>query len=173
MPGFPSMPGMSIEDISSMDMPGMEGKLGISMPPKSEDIMLVLELELDEEEKEEVCIEEEPMFIPPMFMLPIILLIMSSMPRLGICMPPPSMLPIGGIPPIMDGMPPIMGMLPPDIMVEEDEDELLDLKLEMVDPSGDCVVAAMLWLLAFSFFFTAVPSSVTKACDWAFMASLT
>ena len=25
----------------------------------------------------------------------------------------------------------------------------------------------------FSFFFTAVPSSVTKACDWAFMASLT
>merc|ERR1712193_283867 len=88
-------------------------------------------------------------------------------------MPPPNMLPIGGIPPIMDGMPPIMGMLPPDIMVEEDEDELLDLKLEMVDPSGDCVVAAMLWLLAFSFFFTAVPSSVTKACDWAFMASLT
>ena len=89
------------------------------------------------------------MFIPPMFMLPIILLIMSSMPRLGICMPPPSMLPMGGIPPIMDGMPPIMGMLPPDIMVEEDEDELLDLKLEMVDPSGDCVVAAMLWLLAY------------------------
>ena len=154
-----------MEDISSMDMPGMEGKpgisipriggmpmpkLGIPMPPKSEDIMLVLELELDEEEKEEDCIEEEPMFIPPMFMLPIILLIMSSMPRLGICMPPPSMLPIGGIPPIMDGMPPIMGMLPPDIMVEEDEDELLDLKLEMVDPSGDCVVAAMLWLLAYN-----------------------
>ena len=25
----------------------------------------------------------------------------------------------------------------------------------------------------FSFFFTAVPSSVTKACDWAFIASLT
>ena len=57
-------------------------------------------------------------------------------------------MPIGGIPPIMDGMPPIMGMLPPDIMVEEDEDELLDLKLEMVEPSGDWVVAAMLWLLA-------------------------
>ena len=144
-----------MEVISSMDMPGIDGKPGISIPriggipmpregipipPKSEDIMLVLELELEDEEKEEDCIDE-PMFMPHMFMLPIILLIISSMPRLGICMPPPIMLPIGG-------MPPIMGMLPPDIMVEEDEDELLDLKLEMVDPSGDWVVAAMLWLLA-------------------------
>ena len=141
--------------ISSMDMPGIDGKPGISIPriggipmpsegipipPKSEDIMLVLELELEDEEKEEDCIDE-PMFMPPMFILPIILLIISSMPRLGICMPPPNMLPMGG-------MPPIMGMLPPDIMVEEDDDELLDLKLEMVEPSGDWVVAAMLWLLA-------------------------
>ena len=146
--------------ISSMDMPGMDGKPGISIPriggipmpregipipPKSEDIMLVLELELEDEEKDEDCIDEPmfmpPMLMPPMFMLPIILLIISSMPRLGICMPPPSMLPMGG-------MPPIMGMFPPDIMVEEEEDELLDLKLEMVEPSGDWVVAAMLWLLA-------------------------
>ena len=104
--------------------------------------MLVLELELEDEEKEDDCIDE-PMFMPPMFILPIILLIISSMPRLGICMPPPSMLPIGGMPPIMG-----MGMLPPDIMVEEEEDELLDLKLEIVEPSGDWVVAAMLWLLA-------------------------
>ena len=107
--------------------------------------MLVLELELEEEEKDEDCIDEPmfmpPMLMPPMFMLPIILLIISSMPRLGICMPPPSMLPMGG-------MPPIMGMFPPDIMVDEEEDELLDLKLEMVEPSGDWVVAAMLWLLA-------------------------
>merc|ERR1719220_1195079 len=140
---------------------------GEGIPPKSEDIMLVLELELEDEEKEDDCIDE-PMFMPPMFILPIILLIISSMPRLGICMPPPSMLPIGGMPPIMG-----MVMLPPDIMVEEEEDELLDLKLEIVEPSGDWVVAAMLWLLAFSSFFTAVPSSVTKACDCAFMASLT
>ena len=146
-----------MEAISSMDMPGIEGKPGISIPriggipmpregipipPKSEDIMLVLELELEDEEKEDDCIDE-PMFMPPMFILPIILLIISSMPRLGICMPPPSMLPIGGMPPIMG-----MGMLPPDIMVEEEEDELLDLKLEIVEPSGDWVVAAMLWLLA-------------------------
>ena len=138
-----------MEDISSMDMPGIEGKPGISIPriggipmpkegicipPKSEDIILVLELELEDEEKDEDCIDE-PMFMPPifmfpMFMFPIILLIISSMPRLGICMPPPNMLPMGGIPPIM-------GMLPPDIMVEEEEDELLDLKLEIVEPSGD------------------------------------
>ena len=146
-----------MEAISSMDMPGIEGKPGISIPriggipmpregipipPKSEDIMLVLELELEDEENEDDCIDE-PMFMPPMFILPIILLIISSMPRLGICIPPPSMLPIGGMPPIMG-----MGMLPPDIMVEEEEDELLDLKLEIVEPSGDWVVAAMLWLLA-------------------------
>ena len=109
-------------------------KEGICIPPKSEDIILVLELELEDEEKDEDCIDE-PMFIPPifmfpMFMFPIILLIISSMPRLGICMPPPNMLPMGGIPPIV-------GMLPPDIMVEEEEDELLDLKLEIVEPSGD------------------------------------
>merc|ERR1719184_45166 len=156
MPGIDGKPGFSIPRIGGIPMP----REGIPIPPKSEDIMLVLELE--DEEKEEDCIDE-PMFMPPMFMLPMFMLpIISSMPRLGICMPPPSMLPMGG-------MPPIMGMLPPDIM----EEELLDLKLEMVEPSGDWVVAAILWLLAFSSFLTAVPSSVTKACDCAFMASLT
>merc|ERR1712223_1165082 len=77
--------------------------------------------------------------------------------------------------PPMPPIEPMEGIAPPpeDIMVEEEEDEEVDLKLEMVLPSSDCVVAAMLWLLAFSSFFTAVPSSVTKACDCAFMASLT
>ena len=183
------------EDISSMDMPGMLGKPGISMPrmggmpidregismppprlPKSLDIMLE-ELEV-EEEKDDFM--EEPMFIlpmfmlpmfmlpifmlpmpiPPMFMPPIILLIMSSMPSEGICMPP--------IMPCMGGMAP-----PLDIMVEEEEEEEEDWKLDTVEPSSDWVVAAMLWLEAFSSFFTAVPSSVTKAWDWAFIASLT
>merc|ERR1719510_2727700 len=84
-------------------------------------------------------------------------------------MPPPP--PIKLMPPIE----PMEGIAPPpeDIMVGEEEDEEVDLKLEIVLPSSDCVVAAMLWLLAFSSFFTAVPSSVTKACDCAFMASLT
>merc|ERR1712198_358575 len=147
MPGIDGKPGISIPRIGGIPMP----REGIPIPPKTADIMLVLELELEEEEKDEDCIDEPmfmpPMFMPPMFMLPIILL--------------------------MGGMPPIMGMFPPDIMVDEEEDELLDLKLEMVEPSGDWVVAAMLWLLAFSSFFTAVPSSVTKACDCAFIASLT
>merc|ERR1719429_62471 len=50
---------------------------------------------------------------------------------------------------------PMEGIAPPpeDIMDEE-----VDLKLEIVLPSSDCVVAAMLWLLAFSSFFTAAPS---------------
>jgi len=128
------------------------------------------ELEKEEDTMEDLDMEEEeePMEMDPMS--PIILLIMLSMSRLG--MPPP--------PPKRDGMPPpkpdIMrlppGMGPPeDIIVEEDEEEDVDLKLEVVDPSGDCVTAAMLWLLAFSSFFTAVPSSVTKAWLWAFMAS--
>merc|ERR1712079_780162 len=72
--------------------------------------------------------------------------------------------PIPPMPPIE----PMEGIAPPpeDIMVEEEEDEEVDLKLEMVLPSSDCVVAAMLWLLAFSSF-------VTKASDCAFIASLT
>ena len=74
----------------------------------------------------------EPMSMPPI--LDIILLIMSSMPRDFIS--PPIML---GIPmPPIPPMPPIMGMGPPeDIMVEEEDEEELDLKLEMVLPSSD------------------------------------
>merc|ERR1719323_1693731 len=68
-------------------------------------------------------------------------------------------------------MPPIMEDMSLDIMEEEEDEEELDLKLEMVEPSSDWVVAAMLWLLALSSFFTATPSSVTKAWLWAFMAS--
>merc|ERR1719150_1387973 len=92
---------------------------------------------------------------------------MSSMPR--DFMSPPIML---GMPIPIPPMPPIIGMGPPeDIMVEEEDEDELDLKLEMVEPSSDWVVAAMLWLLALSSFLTATPSSVTKAWLWAFMAS--
>jgi len=106
------------------------------------------ELENDEEEEDEnevlLDIELEPIeleliFIPPI--LDIILLIMSSMsPIFCICIP---------CPPIRLGIciPPIIGIGPPvpeDIMVEEEEDEEEDLKLEMVEPSSDWVVAAML-----------------------------
>merc|ERR1719295_1690948 len=92
-------------------------------------------------------------------MFDIILLIMSSMlepPPIKLMPPIPPMLPIE----------PMEGIAPPpeDIMVEEEEDDDVDLKLEIVLPSSDCVVAAMLWLLAFSSFFTAVPSSVFDSC---------
>merc|ERR1719187_2615906 len=100
-----------------------------------------------------LCMLFEPMFIEPM--LDIILFIMPSMSRL--CMPP--MLPIAG----MDIMPPSDIGPPDDIIVDDEEEDEVDLKLEVVEPSSDCVVAAMLWLLAFSLFFTAVPSSVTNA----------
>merc|ERR1719446_2022526 len=99
-----------------------------------------------------------PMSMPPI--LDIILLIMSSMPRDFMS------------PPLMLVIPPGMGP-PEDIIVEEEEEEELDLKLEIVEPSSDWVVAAMLWLLALSSFLTATPSSVTKAWLWAFMASET
>merc|ERR1719410_1108576 len=169
------------EGISSMVMPGMEGNPGISIPriggrdipplppPSIEDMLLLIieeEEEKEETDEEDIFDDEDPICIEPMF--DIILLIMSSMLE-----PPPIKLmpPIPPMPPIE----PMEGIAPPpeDIMVEEEEDEEVDLKLEMVLPSSDCVVAAMLWLLAFSSFFTAVPSSVTKACDCAFMASLT
>merc|ERR1719232_2174378 len=124
------------------------------IPPIIEDMSLDImeEEELENEEEELLENEEEdildmsedmppimsmppilePMSMPPI--LDIILLIMSSMPR--DFMSPPIMLgiPIPPIPP----MPPIMGMGPPeDIMVEEEDEEELDLKLEMVLPSSD------------------------------------
>merc|ERR1719270_3040376 len=120
------------------------------MPPIMEDMSLDImeeEDELENEEEELLENEEEfmedmledmppiPMSMPPIF--DIILLIMSSMPR--DFMSPPIIL---GIPmPPMPPMPPIMGMGPPeDIMVEEEDEEELDLKLEMVLPSSDWVV---------------------------------
>merc|ERR1712088_888264 len=138
------------EGISSMVMPGIEGKPGISIPrmggndipplppPSMEDIpLLIIEEEEDEEDEkdetdeEDIFDEEDPICIEPMF--DIILLIMSSIPA-----PPPIKL----MPPIE----PMGGMAPPpeDIMVEEEEEEEVDLKLEIVLPSSDCVVAAML-----------------------------
>merc|ERR1712110_872451 len=135
------------------------------MPPIMEDMSL--DIMEDEEEFMEYMLEDMPpipMSIPPIF--DIILLIMSSIPR--DFMSPPIIL---GIP-----MPPMLIMLPgmgppEDIMVEEEDEEELPMKLEMVEPSSDWVVAAMLWLLALSSFLTATPSSVTKAWLWAFMAS--
>merc|ERR1711963_1296283 len=89
-----------------------------------------------------------------------------SIPRIGgrdiPPLPPPSiedmllLPPIKLMPPIPPMLPiePMEGIAPPpeDIMVEEEEDDEVDLKLEIVLPSSDCVVAAMLWLLAFSSF---------------------
>jgi len=103
-------------------------------PPISLDIIEEdeeLENEEDEEEENEDLldielepIEDDPMSIPPIF--DIILLIMSSIsPIFCICIPP---------------IPPIIGIGPPepeDIMVEEEEEDEDDLKLEMVDPSSD------------------------------------
>merc|ERR1719446_1712894 len=114
------------------------------MPPIMLDMSLNIieeeELENEEEEEDEnellldmelEPIELEPMFMPPI--LDIILLIMSSMsPIFCICIPPCPPIKLGiCIPPI----PPIIGIGPPeDIMVEEEEEEEEDLKLEMVDP---------------------------------------
>merc|ERR1712186_196408 len=114
-----------------MVMPGMEGNPGISIPRMGG--------------------RDIPPLPPPSIedMFDIILLIMSSMLE-----PPPIKLmpPIPPMPPIE----PMEGIAPPpeDIMVEEEEDDEVDLKLEIVLPSSDCVVAAILWLLAFSSFFT-------------------
>merc|ERR550532_3321926 len=152
------------------------------MPPIMEDMSLDImeeEEELENEEEELLENEEEfmedmsedmppiPMSMPPIF--DIILLIMSSIPR--DFMSPPIMLgiPMPPIPPMLIMLP---GMGPPEDIMEEEEEEL-DLKLEIVEPSSDWVVAAMLWLLALSSFLTATPSSVTKAWLWAFMASET
>lgn len=166
-----------MDDISSKPKPpgmlGKPGMLGICMPriggmPPMPPIIscpiIVEELDVDEEleklEDEDMFddIEFEPMFIDPI--PPIILLIISSIPRLGICIPP-----MAGMPPI----PPMLLIIPPgigppeDIIVEDEDEEEEDLKDDIVEPSSDWVVAASCWLLAFSSFFTAVPSSVTKA----------
>lgn len=146
-----------MEDISSNESPGISMPLigGIDMPPiMSEDIMVDdEELENDDEEENDCFdMEDDPMFMDPM--PDIILFIMPSMSKLGMLDMPPN----EGI--CIDIIPPGIGP-PDDIIVLDEDDDEVDLKLEIVDPSSDCVTAAMLWLLAFSSFLTAVPSSVT------------
>jgi len=159
-------PGISIPLIGGReDMPLPNVLLDIFLDEELEDMEL---LDEKEEDDDDIIFEVvDPILIDPMFDL--ILLIISSIPRLALSMPPPKD-DIPPNPPIPLISPPGMGP-PDDIIVEEDEDEEVDLKLEIVEPSSDCVVAAILWLLAFSSFFTDVPSSVTNAWLWAFMAS--
>ena len=152
------MSGMALKLRPGMSKPGICIPLMGGMPPPippiildmSDDIMELLllenedelELENDEEDMEDILLDMLddmlPIFISPILL--IILLIISSMPRDF----------ISPIPPIILGMPPIPPMLiggmgpPDDIIVEEEEEDDEDLKLEMVDPSSDCVVAAML-----------------------------
>lgn len=138
-----------MDDISSNARPpcmlGKPGMLGICMPriggipPIDMSCPIIVE-ELDIEEELEKLDDEDILFekeLDPIFMSPIILLIMSSIPRLGICIPP-----IEGIPPMPPIIPPIpiipSGMGPPeDIMVEDEEEDEDDLKDEIVDPSSD------------------------------------
>merc|ERR1719245_2554651 len=87
------------------------------------------ELENKDEDMEDIL---EDMF--PIFIFPIILLIISSIPRDFISPIPPIIL---GIPP-MPPIPIIGGIGPPeDIIVDDDEEEEDDLKLEIVEPSSD------------------------------------
>jgi len=148
-------PGMSNPGIWGICIPLMGGipppiRLDISL-----DIMLLLEeleneeeLELENDEEDildmlEAMLEDIMSIPPPIFMLPIILDIMSSIPRDFMSPIPPIIL---GIPPMP--IPPIMGGIgppdPDDIIVDDDDEDEDDLKLEIVDPSSDCVVAAIL-----------------------------
>merc|ERR1719206_1135554 len=114
-------------------MLGISWKLRPGMPTIILDISLDIIEEEDELEKEDedVLLEEEFMLIDPIF--DIIFPIMSSMPSDG--MPPiPPIDIISGIPPII--MPPGIGP-PEDIIVEDEDEEEEDLKLDMVDPSSD------------------------------------
>lgn len=131
------MLGISWKLSPGMSNPGICIPLIGGMPP------IILDMSLDIiEDEEELENEDEELFIifdisdePPMFMDPmldIIFPIISSMPRDGM---PPIPPPIEGIPPI-DIMPPGMGP-PEDIIVEDEDEEEEDLKLEMVDPSSD------------------------------------
>merc|ERR1719376_1716221 len=130
------MLGISWKLRPGMSNPGICIPLMGGMPPIILDISLDIIEEEDELEKEDedVLLEEEFIFIDPMF--DIIFPTISSMPSDG--MPPmPPMPPIdirAGIPPII--MPPGMGP-PEDIIVEDEDEEDDDLKLDMVDPSSD------------------------------------
>merc|ERR1712121_494310 len=134
------MLGISWKLRPGMSNPGICIPLIGGMPPIILDISLdIIEEDELEKEDEDVLLEEEFMLIDPIF--DIIFPIMSSMPS-------------DGMPPII--MPPGIGP-PEDIIVEDEDEEEEDLKLDMVDPSSDLVVAAMLWLLALSSFLTATP----------------
>merc|ERR1719186_1786198 len=153
------MLGISWKLSPGISNPGICIPLIGGMPPP---IILDMSLDIIEDEEELENEDEELLIIldmldesmfPPMFMDPIfdiIFPIISSMPRDGMPPPIPPIEGIPGIPPI-DIMPPGMGP-PEDIIVEDEEEEEEDLKLEMVDPSSDWVVAAILWLLALSSF---------------------
>jgi len=146
--------GVGVEDISSMVIPGMEGKPGISrprmggrdIPPLDPNMLDIMEEELEEEEEEKEEKEEEDILEVfeelPMFMEPILLIILLIISSIFPPIPAPIRL-FPPMPPPMDIMLP--GMAPPDdIIVEEDDEDEVDLKLEIVDPSSDCVVAAIL-----------------------------
>ena len=104
------------------------------MPPSilladiTEEELELEKLDDDEEEAKEDLDRPELMSMVP---IPdIILLIMPSMSKLHSVIPP-----IPPIPPI-DIIPPGIGP-PDDIIVDDDEEDDVDLKLEVVDPSGD------------------------------------
>ena len=120
------------------------------MPPIiSLDIMELLEeleneedeeLENDDEDMEDILEDMFPILIPPpifpMSIFPIILLIISSIPRDFMSPIPPIILGIPPMPPML-----IMGGIgppdPEDIIVDDDDEEDDDLKLEIVEPSSD------------------------------------
>ena len=123
-------------DISSKLMSGISIPLmgGRDIPPMLLDIIFDEEDDELETEEDDIIFEE----VDFMFILDIILPIISSILKLDI--------------PPMDGMPDIppidivfAGIGPPDdIIVDDDVEEDVDLKLETVDPSSDWVVAAIL-----------------------------
>lgn len=137
-----------IEAISSNETPAgiidSMPRIG-GIPPNPLDINDELVVEEDDElndDIDDIFMEElvDPLILRPP-MSPIILLIMLSISRLGIIAPSPKpgimldmrLLPPPGIPPDDE-----------DIIVDEEEEDELDLKLEMVLPSGDWVTAARL-----------------------------
>jgi len=146
-------------------IPGMLGipREGIPPAPPNMDVFEVDEEEEEEEKLDEDIMEEEEEDIfldmsedimedgpPPNFMSPIIFFIMSSMSR---DMPAGAPIDIIGIPPGP----------PPEVVVDVDDDEDDEEKdmEDLVDPSGLCVEAAIIWEASWESCLTAVlPSSV-------------
>merc|ERR1711951_109170 len=133
------MPDISSNLRLDISTPLIGGREDMALPSVLLEILLeevVEDLELleenDEEEDNKVLDDVDPMLIDPI--LDLILLIISSIPRLALSMPPPKD-DIPPNPPILLISPPGMGP-PDDIIVEDDEDEEVDLKLEIVEPSS-------------------------------------